>query len=51
MQLSVHHVGTTKLLPNHITALVVDVNEQKNCVRVAVEKGVMKGWYDFMRVK
>ncbi len=51
VQLSVHHVDTTKLLPNHITSLVVDVNEQKNCVRVAVEKGVLKGWYNFMRVK
>ena len=50
VQLSVHEVDTTKLLPNHITAIVVDVNEQKNCVRIAVEKGVLKGWYNYMRV-
>jgi hypothetical protein len=49
-QQNVHQVDTTKLLPNHITALVDDVNEKKNCVWIAVEKSFLKCWYHFMRV-
>ncbi len=37
-QQNVHEVDTTKLLPNHITALVVYVNDKKNCVWIVVEK-------------
>lgn len=38
LQLSAHEVGTTKVLPNYISVPVVDANEQKNCIRLAVEK-------------
>jgi hypothetical protein len=51
VQLLVHEVDITKLLPNHITALVVALNENKNCVRLAVETGVLKGWCNYTRVK
>jgi hypothetical protein len=46
-----HDIDTTKLLPNHITALVVHLNENIKCIRLAMEKGLLKGWYNYMRVK
>jgi hypothetical protein len=50
-QLSVHKVDTTKLLPNHIMALLVDMDEQENCIRIALEKEVLKGQNNYMRLK